>query len=200
MEKTLMLGGIGGRRKRGRQRMRWLDGITDSMDLSLSELRELVMDREGLACCGSWGCKESDTTQWLYWTELNWMGPDPISFLILSSKPVLLLSSFTLIQKLFDTSLFSAIRVVSSTYLRLLIFLLSILIPHCKSSHPAFLIMCSACKQTQWQQTALSYSFLDPEPISCSIQGVNCCFLTHIQVSQETGNMVWYFHFFKSFP
>ena len=63
LEKTLMLGGIGGRRRRGQQRMRWLDGITDSMDMSLSELRELVNGQGGLACYDSWGLKESDTTE-----------------------------------------------------------------------------------------------------------------------------------------
>ena len=57
LEKTLMLGGIGGRRKRGRQRMRWLDDITDSMDMNLSELRELVMDREAWHAAIHWVSK-----------------------------------------------------------------------------------------------------------------------------------------------
>ena len=70
-EKTLMLGKIEGRRRRGRQRVRWLDGITGSIDMSFSRLQELLMARKALACCNPWYCKESDRTEWLNSTELK---------------------------------------------------------------------------------------------------------------------------------
>ena len=91
--------------------------------------------------------------------------------------------------------LISAIRVVSSAYLRLLILLLAILLPPCASSSPVFHIMYSAYELNKQGDNIQPWHTLFPnvEPVCCSMSGSNCCFLTWIQVSQETGKVVWYY-------
>ena len=82
LEKTLMLGGTGGKRRRGRQRMRWLDGIT-RLDGRVFEWTPGVGDGQaGLACCDSWGCKESGTTEWLNWTKCWWSAVPVVGYSI----------------------------------------------------------------------------------------------------------------------
>ena len=112
------------------------------------------------------------------------------------------LSSFTLTKRIFSSSLLSAIRVVLSAYLKLLIFLPTILIQvTCDSSSPVFLMMYSAYKliHAGWQYTASTYTFPYFEAVCCSISSSNCWFLTCTQISQEEGQVVWYSHLFKYF-
>src|SRR5574341_473364 len=120
---------------------------------------------------------------------------------MLSFKLTFSLSSFTFIKRLFSSSSFSAIRVVSPAYLRLLIFFLAILIPACASSSPTFHMMYSAYKlNEQGDNRVLMYSFPYLEPVCCSMSSSNCCFLTYTQISQEASQMVWYSHLFQNFP
>ena len=126
------------------------------------------------------------------------MGPDAtvLVFWILRFLSVFSLSFFTFIKRLFSSSLLSAIRVVSFSYMRLLVFLPAISIPACASSSLASYMMYSAYKLKQPWYT---YSFPNLEPV-CSMSGSNCCFLTCIQVSQGTDEVVWNSHLFKKCP
>src|SRR5574341_729427 len=120
---------------------------------------------------------------------------------MLSFKPTFSLSSFTFIKRLFSSSSLSAIRVVSSAYLRLLIFFLAISILACASSSPAFCMMYFAYKlKSKVTIYSLDVLFCNVEQVHCCMSGSNCCFLTCIQISQEAGKVVWYSHLFKNFP
>ena len=116
---------------------------------------------------------------------------------MLTFKTAFLLSSFTLIKRLFLSSSHSAIRVVSSAYLRLLIFLLAIWILACDSSNPAFHLMLNR-QSDSIQPCHTPFPILNQFIVPCLV--LIFYFLTYIQVSQETDKMLWYSHLFKNFP
>ena len=126
------------------------------------------------------------------------MGQDAMMFVfwMLSFKPAFSFSYFTFIKRLFSSSLLSAIRVVSSAYLRLLIFLLEILISASDSLSPAFQMMYSAYKLNKQDDNKQPWHTPFFVWNQSSVAGSNCCFLTCIQIFQEAGKVVWYYHLF----
>ena len=151
--------------------------------------------------CSDFGAQEKKVSRcfccfpiYLPWSDGT--GCHDLIFWMLNFKPAFSLSSFTFIKRLFSSSSLSGLRVSSSTYLRLLIFLPAILIPFCASFSLALHIIysCILVKQARWQYTALSYSFTNFGPIHHSTSGSNCCFLTCIQVFQQAGKAIWYSH------
>ena len=132
------------------------------------------------------------------------MGPDAriLVLWMLSFKLPFSLSSFTFIKRLFSSSRISANRLMSSAYLRFWYFSQQPwfqLVLH-PAQHFQHDVLCIEVKQAEWQYTALTYSFLNLDPIRCSMSGSNCFFLICLQVSQEAGKVVWYFYHFQNFP
>ena len=121
---------------------------------------------------------------------------------MLSFKPTFSFSSFTFLKRLFSSSSLSVIRVVSSAYLRLLIFFPAILIPACASSSKAFHMMYSAYKLNKLgdNTTLTYYSFPNLEPVHCSISGSNCCFLTCNRFLRRQVRWSGFPNLFKNFP
>ena len=118
---------------------------------------------------------------------------------MLSFKPAFSLSSFTFIRRLFSSSLLYAIRVVSSA-LSEVIDIFSSNLDSSLYFILAFHMMYSAYKLNKQGDNIQLYSFLNFEPVCCSMSSFNCCFWTCIQVSQEARKVVWYFHILKNFP
>ena len=153
-----------------------------------------------VALCSDFGAQENNICHCFHFFPfyLPWNDGTNAMILVfwmLNFKPAFSLSSFTLIKRLFSSSSLSAIRVVSSAYLRFLLFLPMILIPACYSSSPVFHIMYSEYINNLGKQGDNIQPCHPPFPILkgkvTPVSGSNCCFLTHMQVSQETSKVFW---------